>query len=318
MFDIVGIGTPCIDLNVNVDKLPDPNSYVPLRQHSWQGGGKVATGLVTAARLSAKCAFWGAVGDDLYGRFCVADFKKHHIDTSGLYLRHQQTTDLSIVLSDSATLSRSFIYHRGNAAPLQPYEMDIAVIRNSRFVYISSIGNAEEFALKVAKANGIEVFIDADSYTPMLRSYLSSLDIFVASEDVYNAFFDNQNYQKNCESILCKGPHVVIFTFGIRGCVGMSEDGFFQIPVFDVEVHDTVGAGDVFHGALIAGMLKGKPVEEAARLASAVAAIKCTCIGGRAGIPTLDVAVRFMETGQIDDKEIKERIAFYERGLEHV
>lgn len=79
-----------------------------------------------------------------------------------------------------------------------------------------------------------------------------------------------------------------------------------------------MGAGDVFHGAFLAALLKGKSHRECARYASAVSAIKCTRIGGRAGIPDESVLERFLETGEIDYEEIDRRVEYYRRALEHV
>lgn len=81
---------------------------------------------------------------------------------------------------------------------------------------------------------------------------------------------------------------------------------------------DTVGAGDVFHGAFLAAIVKGLSPKDAARFASGVAAIKCTRIGGRAGIPNWEVTDNFLETGEIDYREIDERVKKYGRGIEYV
>ena len=115
-----------------------------------------------------------------------------------------------------------------------------------------------------------------------------------------------------------RGPEIVVFTFGEKGCVGLSGEGYFEIPAFQVDAVDTVGAGDVYHGAFLAGLLKGLPVVEVARMASAVSAIKCTRIGGRAGIPDMDTVQHFMRTGEIDYTEIDARVEFYKRGIEHI
>ena len=81
-------------------------------------------------------------------------------------------------------------------------------------------------------------------------------------------------------------------------------------------MQDTVGAGDVFHGAYLTGLLRGYDALEAARLATAVSCIKCTRIGGRAGIPDLKTAEVFLRTGKIDYREIDERVDFYGRRLQ--
>ena len=109
-----------------------------------------------------------------------------------------------------------------------------------------------------------------------------------------------------------------MFTFGEKGCIGMTKGGYFELPAYKVDVVDTVGAGDVYHGAFLAGLLKGYSAEYTAKLASAVSAIKCTRIGGRAGIPNWEVTDNFLETGEIDYREIDERVKKYGRGLEYV
>ncbi len=101
------------------------------------------------------------------------------------------------------------------------------------------------------------------------------------------------------------GPSIVVFTLGAKGCVGYSkEEGFFELPSFDVVVQDTVGAGDVFHGAYVVGLLRGYSAKEAARLATAVSCIKCTRIGSRAGIPDWDTVQKYLKTGEIDYTEL--------------
>ena len=59
-----------------------------------------------------------------------------------------------------------------------------------------------------------------------------------------------------------------------------------RLPAFEVDVADTLGAGDVFHGAFALGLAEDRPIEDVVRRASATAALKCTRFGGRAGIPT--------------------------------
>ena len=91
MYDVVGIDTPCIDLNANINHFPKPGHGESIKQLSWQGGGKVATGMAACARLGAKCAMMGCVGDDIFGNFILKDFQRHGIDISAMKiwkLRH--------------------------------------------------------------------------------------------------------------------------------------------------------------------------------------------------------------------------------------
>ena len=84
-------------------------------------------------------------------------------------------------------------------------------------------------------------------------------------------------------------------TLGDQGGVCYAKGEYFTYPAFEVDVVDTTGAGDVFHGAFIRGMLEGWELENAVEFASAVAAIKCTKLGGRAGIPDFESAIKFLK-----------------------
>ncbi|MBS6955321.1 MAG: carbohydrate kinase family protein [Enterocloster asparagiformis] len=317
-FDVVGIDMPCVDFAVNVDHFPDPNGGERIRELSWQGGGKVATGLVAAARLGAGCAVLGAVGNDSYGRFCDKDFIRHGIDTKHLLKREGRTTSLSLVLSNRETMGRAIIYNLGTAEKLEKNELAVDYLKNARYLHLAMLDDVAVEAARIAREAGVKVFLDADSYSDELGDFIPMVDVFVASEFVYEAMFQDRDYEANCRKVMERGPEIVVFTFGEKGCVGLSREGYFELPAYHVEVVDTVGAGDVYHGAFLAGLLKGWTVEKTAQFSSAVSAIKCTRIGGRAAIPDMETVMRFMETGEINYAEIDQRVEFYKRGIDHV
>lgn len=317
-FDVVGIDMPCVDFAVNVDHFPDPNGGERIRELSWQGGGKVATGLVAAARLGAKCAMLGAVGNDGYGLFCDRDFVRHGIDTEYLLKRENQTTSLSVVLSNRETMGRAIIYNLGTAEKMTEQELPLKYLQNARYLHLAMLDDVAVKAARIARKAGVKVFLDADSYSDELGDFIPMVDVFVASEFVYDGMFQDRNYEANCRRIMERGPEIVVFTFGEKGCMGLSAEGYFELPAYHVDVVDTVGAGDVYHGAFVAGLLKGWSAEKTAQFSSAVSAIKCTRIGGRAAIPDLDTVLKFMETGEINYAEIDQRVEFYKRGIDHV
>lgn len=316
MFDVVGIGDPCVDINVNVAQFPKPNQGARIQLMTRQGGGKVATGIAAAARLGASCAVLCAVGDDENGRFCKADFERHGVNTDRMLLRSGETTSLAIVLSDYASGGRSIMYRPGSTAFLQPEELDQAWIRQAKFLFVAQPNDTVLAAVRCAKQHNVSVLIDADSYQESLIELLPQIDYFIASEFVYRAFYGESNaYEQNCRDMLCRGPKAVVFTFGEKGCFGCGEEGYFSLPAFAVAVQDTVGAGDVFHGAFLAGLLSERSLKETARFASAASAIKCTRIGGRAGIPNRETLEHFLQNGEIDYHEIDQRVKFYQQGV---
>lgn len=323
-FDIFGLDFPCMDLNVNIDGMPQLNQGGRIQEMSWQGGGKVSSGMVAAARLGARCAMAAALGDDIYGRFCYQDFVRHGINVDQVHIREHATSHLSVVLSDRATQTRTILFRMGDVKALEEGELDLDVIGKSRYLFISDSRPLSQKAARAAREAKTEVFMDADYYSEALAEMIPLIDIFVGSEFVFDGLFPGARekgsdfWEEACREIVGRGPRLAVFTFGERGCAGFSEEGFFSLPAFSVEVKDTVGAGDVFHGAFLAALLKGKSHRECARYASAVSAIKCTRIGGRAGIPDEETVEKFLESGEIDYREIDKRVEYYRRGLEYV
>ena len=316
-YDVVGIDTPCIDLNLNLTNYPAKGLGEGIRQLNWQGGGKVATGIVACARLGAKCAMMGSAGDDIFGRFIISDFIRHGIDTSAMQIKTGETSPLSVVLSEAAHGTRTILYSDSSGAHYSHANINEDMLRSTKYFFISQANSVTNRAADIARESGAKIFIDADSYCTKIVDMLPKIDIFVGSEFFYREMFADGLHESNCRKVMDMGPQIVLFTFGENGCAGVSGQGFFTLPAFPVNVVDTVGAGDVFHGAFLAGLLQNCTVKEAARFASAVAAIKCTRIGGRAGIPNLQTAERFLQDGFIDYTEIDQRVKYYERGLEY-
>ena len=91
-------------------------------------------------------------------------------------------------------------------------------------------------------------------------------------------------------------PELIAITQGARGGLLLDEKGLRRYDSFPVEAKDTNGCGDTFHGAFIAGMLQGMDAGTACEYASAAAAIKCTRLGAREGMPTDEECRAFLHS----------------------
>lgn len=78
----------------------------------------MSSGMAAAARLGASCAIAGALGDDIYGRFCMQDFNRHGINADNMIIRKGASTHLSVVLSDKKTGARTILFRAGKGKPL--------------------------------------------------------------------------------------------------------------------------------------------------------------------------------------------------------
>jgi sugar/nucleoside kinase (ribokinase family) len=310
--DVICVDYPVMDFLVQLKKIPPSNGQDFLEQVSWQGGGNGSTAMVAAARLGAKVGMVGIVGDDQYGKFCINDFKRHGIDVSHVVVDKGSTTNFCICLAETSIKMRTFIISEGSCMKMNPDELDKEYIASSKYLHVARLTPAAIQAARLAKESGVKVAIDAGNYDPEIEKNIKLFNVFIASEFYYEGLFDNKNYKENCAKLQSKGPEIVVVTLGSKGCVGMQNGKYFEVPTFDeVKVVDTTGAGDVFHGAFIYGLLQGWNAEKTAKFSNAVSSIKCTRLGGRTAIPDRKIVDRFLLDRYIDYTTLDERARYY-------
>ena len=315
--DIVGICSPVVDLLVNIPHFPVEENHIRAHEIFPQGGGNCASAMAAAARLGARAGILGRVGGDATGDFIIKDFKYNGVDTSRI-IRGAPYTSSSycVAISETDKGSRKFLVRPGTVGRITPDEIAYDYIKTAKILHIESGGDAASLAaVKFAKENGVTVSIDAGYYSKNSEVVLPYVDVFIASEYFYEGMFPDDNgpdsYRRNFEKIREIGPSVIWVTLGEKGCVGFVDGRMYEIPSFKVEVKDTTGAGDDFHGAYVAIMLEGLPHDECARHASAVAAIKCMFVGGRTGLPDRAMLKRFLDEGILPTEELEERLKYY-------
>ena len=158
--------------------------------------------------------------------------------------------------------------------------------------------------------------VEADRYSPELEAGIGLTDVFICSEFFFRGMYGDDAVENGLEEKLrdmaARGPRIAVVTLGARGYAGVDRAGFFTGEAFsNIAVVDTTGAGDVFHGAFLCGLLRGWDARTTARFAAGVSAVKCTVLGGRAGIPDFATAQHFLDSGEIRHDIIDQWIAYY-------
>ena len=293
--DVAGIGVPYFDQLISIDVLPVTDNHARTLDSSWQYGGKVPTALVAVARLGYKAAIHANVGG-IFGRCQRLDFERHGIDCSNLADIPGTNSAITVALAEKSTGGRSFIsFKQPVLTPeIAAGDLNKDALLQAEYLLISETDGASLQGAEWFKQAGKPVVIDADFYTPEALGKLEYIDHFLASEYAYKNLIGDkpaENYEDNLRDIRAyqkNAQAVTAVTLGANGVAGIGEDGkFFRFDAYKVPVIDTTGAGDVFHGAYIAGRLNGYDGAGACQFAQAVSAVKCTKLGGRAGIPDL-------------------------------
>jgi len=331
--DIVGLGLATLDVLIRLGKMPTWEHGAAVSGFALDGGGPVGTACCAAARLGARVGFVGTAGNDDIAALKVASLQENGVDTSRLVVRDGPENQVVIVHVHEGSGERVFSGLRGSgkpgtparsplstappcsrvgvptapglrgfgAAPLTVEELDRDYVTSARFLHLD--GTHGEAALQAARwmrEAGGEVVLDCAKTDGRpahegLRRLLRDVDILIGGSGCGLSLTGREDPSAAGAAMLDLGPRVVVQTEGAQGSYTTTTAEHFHTPAFAVEVLDTTGAGDVFHGAYLVGLLHGWDLPTVARFATAVAAIKCTRLGGRRGVPTMDDTLAFLQ-----------------------
>ncbi|MEW6755437.1 MAG: PfkB family carbohydrate kinase [Candidatus Latescibacterota bacterium] len=291
---VVGLGLCTVDLLFRVPRAPAFGQVVRAASYLRQGGGPVPTALVALARLGVSTAFISRVGDDEDGRSILAELAAAGVDVGGVGVEAGATSRVALVLVDEHTGERGFTAWPETCRPLAPGDLDRAVIAAARMLHLDDADAPSLQAARWARQAGVTVVFDGTWGHDDLGELLPLVDVPVVSEPFVAAWMPGTPPAKVLDRLWEYGPCLAVLTLGSRGCAVRWQAGTCRFPAFPVEVVDTTGAGDAFHGGLIYGLLQGWEVERTVTFASAVAALNCRRLGGRTGLPDLRQVEEFL------------------------
>jgi sulfofructose kinase len=298
---IVGLGMACLDVLVRLKEMPTWERGTRLSALRFDGGGPVGTACVAAAKLGARVGFIGTAGNDESAELKLRSFREAGVDLSRLVVRDAPENQVILVCVDEATGERVFSgLGTFGASPMRVEDLDREYVTQADYLHLD--GSHLEAALQAARwmrEAGKPVMLDAGktdahSVPERYRQLIAEVDILVAGSGLVPALTGERDLWKAGRAALACGPRIVVQTEGADGSYTATADDEFHTPIFPVEVVDTTGAGDVFHGAYLVGLLKGWDLRRVATFATAVSAIECTRLGGRVGIPRYDEAITFL------------------------
>lgn len=295
--DVVGLGFSSIDLVGLAPGLPELDHDVALIDITRQGGGPVAQAMVTLSRLGASVGFVGRLADDEAGVAMRDQLVAEGVDLAELQIEPGARSAQCLILVHEPTGKRSMCCFPGTTQPVRPDLVDVDYVTSGRLLHLDGIATeAALWAASAARARGIPVCLDAGGAGDGLLPLLGMVDVLIAAEAFALAYAPGETIEHAAAKLLGSGPSLVVVTCGDRGSYTRHADDAFWTPAFAVDVVDTTGAGDVFHGGYLFGLLQGWDARVTAEFAGATAALKCTALGGRAGIPNLRTVLSFLET----------------------
>lgn len=294
MTSILVAGVAVLDFVFHMDEFPRLPEKYRATGAAISGGGNAANAAVAIARLEGEAHLASRLGDDQIADMILADLQRDGVRTD-LVKRHQDRRSSFSSIYIDGTGERQIMNYRDTDLPTTGAWMadhapaDLAaVLADTRW------GDGAHAAMEIAKVRGVPGVMDAEA--PVLEAEAA---VHAASHVAFSAqgafdftgLGDVEQAALKADTML---PGKVIVTDGENG-VAMAQDGAVTwYPAFDIRPVDTLGAGDVWHGAFTLALGEGMAEAEAIRFASAAAAIKCERKGGRDGAPKRQEVMDFL------------------------
>jgi sulfofructose kinase len=292
LVEAVCVGVITMDTIALVEKYPSEDERVLAEVIIRAGGGPAAVAAVALSRLGVKSAIVGTIGDDADGQEILQIFAQEGVDTSGISIGATATAGSVIVASKENSARAISTRQPVVQAPINQAAKKL--IANAKWVHVDQVGIKRLDELGVARGKGPQISFDAgygvENFDPII------VDLFVPTDRQMALRYPGVDLAVALESDSLKAGNTVVATQGSAGSVAFSpETGLVTAPGFAVDVTSTLGAGDVFHGALVAQIIQGYSLQDSLRRANAVAALSCRGLDGQSKIPTTTELDAYLE-----------------------
>ncbi|MFN0167365.1 MAG: carbohydrate kinase family protein [Bryobacteraceae bacterium] len=295
---VVCIGVATQDYIAAARDLPGPDGRVLADDLVEAGGGPAATAAVALARLGVPVSFIGNVGEDELGRRIANDLTCEGVETSLMGRIAGARSPSSVIVVHRPTAQRSIVTFPGSCGPPELTAEALEACANASWIHLDQAGYLVLAALRKA---GVQTPVSLDGGNPIPALNLSAVTLYVPTETALRRVFGDDSLSNLIEAALDCGPSTIVVTRGAGGSAAATRDssspeGIRVDAVAAVAAEpmvSTLGAGDVFHGALLAGMLE-RELPEALHFANAAAALSCRALDGRSAIPSREELDRFL------------------------
>lgn len=286
MATVFCIGQAVQDFVFSVDAMPTTADKYRASDFETLGGGPAATAAVAIARLGGEARLAARVGDDMLANLIAAELESYGVDCTLLRRMGGRRSSVSAVLVDSAG-ERMIVNYLDSSMDADPEwlhayaPLDVgAILTDTRWPEGALLG------LNLARRNDLPAILDADLPVPKDGELVRAATHVAFSAGGLAEFSGIENVEDALRSVHQETGAWCCVTLGAEGSLLIEEGELSRLPAFKVSVRDTLGAGDVWHGAFALALAEGKAAGDAVIFASAAAALKVQNGGGRAGCAT--------------------------------
>lgn len=297
--DVVGVGINATDTIIRLPHFPTLDSKVELLSAEIKPGGQVASAIVACRRWGLSARYVGKIGDDAAGKLQVQEMQREGVDCRWITTPGAMSQS-SFILVDELSGERTVLWKRDPQIALRPEDLQREWIVGSQVLLVD--GHDTEAAAQAARwahEEGMLVIGDFDNRYPHVEVLLECVDFIVTSKDFPERLTGECDLLKSLPAIFRRFKcRLTGATLGRLGVLVWDGKHFALCPGFHVHATDTTGAGDIFHGALLYGLVRNWGMEETLEFSCAAAALNCMAQGARGGIASLERIANLRRSGQ--------------------
>jgi sulfofructose kinase len=288
------LGITVLDRVQLVTELPTMSGKFVSKGYFEIGGGPAATASVAVAKLGHDVEFIGRVGSDSVADIMIKELNDWGVETNNIVRINNAASAFSTVLVDDEG-ERMIVNHQDAAL-----SRDIEVLKNVDFSQFDAIlcdvrwPEGAKYALEQAKKFNIPSVLDADVSPEPIDELVELADHVAFAEPGLAKYAGTNDPAEGLHIASTKSKGTFYVTVGAEGCYWFEDGEIKHQPSIKVNAVDTTGAGDTFHGALTVAIAEKMETRAAVTFSNTVAAIKCTKLGGRDGIPSRQTVNDFL------------------------
>ena len=285
---ILCIGMPVRDLTFRVQSMPAHGSKQNASHFAEICGGNALNAAIGIVRLGGRATLCGPMGDagESSCRFIFDKLAEERIETNHLVHMPGLVTPISAIMIDPSGERTIAVFRDPELWKVQLPSID-SLLEDCSAILTES--RCAEFCAELcaeARRRSIPVIVDADRAMSLRDGLLTASSHLIFSSEPLRETAGIDDDGAALKTISTLTPSFLAGTRGPKGTIWLDESGGLQeTPAFPVDAVDTLGAGDIFHGAFALAIAEGRELRQALRFASAAAALKCTRFGGAFAAP---------------------------------
>ena len=298
---ILCIGMPVRDLTFRIEELPERGFKVNASHFEEICGGNALNAAIGIVRLGGRASICGPMGDvrEASAKYIFEKLAHEGIDTKHIMHMQGLVTPISNIMIDPSKCKGIVTFRDPELWKVQLPPSD-ELLKDCHAILTEN--RCAEFCTDLcaeARRRGIPVIVDVDRTMSLREGLLTASSHLVFSSEALQSTASVRDNAEALKKIAKFTPSFVAGTRGAQGTLWLDEQHKLrETPAFPVHTVDTLGAGDVFHGAFALAITESQDIPSALRFASAAAALKCTRFGGAFAAPQRAEVEQLLSHGQ--------------------